>query len=52
MGLGMALGMAMFAPLGIVLSLVTDNPGLIGVGPAIGISIGVAIGEHLYKRNK
>lgn len=52
MGKGMALGMAMFAPIGIVLWIVTDNPGLIGVGPAIGISIGVAIGEHLYKRSK
>ncbi|HEY45931.1 MAG: hypothetical protein AMJ88_03680 [Anaerolineae bacterium SM23_ 63] len=52
MGLGMALGLAMFAPIGIVLSIVTDNPGLLGVGPAIGTSIGVAIGEHLYKRSK
>ena len=26
MGQGMAIGMAMFAPLGIVLSIVTDNP--------------------------
>jgi hypothetical protein len=52
MGQGMALGMAMFAPLGIVLSIVTDNYGLLGIGPAIGISIGVAIGEHLYKQSK
>jgi hypothetical protein len=52
MGLGMAIGMAMFAPLGIVLFIVTDIPGLLGVGPAIGISIGVAFGEHLYKRSK
>jgi hypothetical protein len=52
MGLGMAIGMAMFAPLGIVLSIVTDNPGLLGIGPAVGVSIGVAIGEHLHKRSK
>ena len=52
MGLGMVLGLAMFAPIGIVLSILTDNPGLIGIGPAIGISIGVALGEHLYKRNR
>ena len=52
MGQGMAIGMAMFAPLGIVLSIVTDNPGLLGIGPALGVSIGIAIGEYLYKRNK
>ncbi len=52
MGMGMALGMAMFAPIGIALWIVTGNPGLIGVGPAMGISIGVAIGEHLYKRSR
>jgi hypothetical protein len=52
MGRGMAIGMAMFAPIGIALFILTDNPGLLGIGPAIGISIGVAIGEHLYKRSK
>jgi hypothetical protein len=52
MGLGMALGMAMFVPLGIVISLVTKNPGLLGIGPGVGVSFGVAIGEHLYKRNR
>jgi hypothetical protein len=52
MGLGIAIGMAMFAPIGIVLSILTDNPGLLGIGPAVGVSTGVAIGEHLYKRSK
>ena len=52
MGLGMAIGMAMFVPLGIVLFIVTRNPGLLGIGPAVGISIGVVIGEHLKKRSK
>ena len=52
MGQGMAIGMAMFAPLGIVVSIVTDNPGLLGIGPALGISFGIAIGKYLYERNK
>jgi hypothetical protein len=52
MGIGMAIGLALFAPLGIVLSIVTDTPGLIGIGPGMGVAVGVAIGEGLYQRNE
>jgi hypothetical protein len=52
MGVGMAIGMSIFVPTGIVLALGTDNPGLLGIGPALGISIGIAIGESLFQRNE
>jgi len=42
-GQGMALGMAMFIPIGVVMWLVTDNPGMIAIGPALGVSVGIAL---------
>jgi hypothetical protein len=35
--------MAIFAPLGIVLWLLLDNPGMIAVGTVIGIAVGVSL---------
>jgi hypothetical protein len=51
LGIGMATGMAIMAPLGVVLFIVLDNPGMLGVGPGMGVAIGVAIGESLYRRH-
>jgi hypothetical protein len=51
LGRGMAIGMVLFTPVGLVLSIATDTPGLIGVGPALGVGVGVAIGEGLYRRH-
>lgn len=52
LSLGMAIGMILFMPLGVVLLIVTDTPGLLGVGPAAGIGVGLAIGEELYRRSQ
>jgi hypothetical protein len=52
MGIGMAIGIAMCMPLGVVLFIVTGNPGLMGAGAGTGIAIGIAIGERLYQRNR
>lgn len=41
-----------FSGLGIPLSLVTENPGFIGVGPAIGVSLGLAIGQSIEDKHK
>lgn len=49
----MGIGIAMFSGVGVALSVATDNPGLIGIGPAIGVGVGLAIGagvEERYKR--
>ena len=51
-GAGMMIGMLIFAPAGFILWIATDNPGLMGVGPAIGLSIGLAIGDGLYQRSR
>lgn len=47
---GMVLGMLMFFPIGIALSITLGNPGMIGVGVAMGLPIGLAIGDHRYKQ--
>ena len=52
MAIGMTIGMPIFALAGFVLCIATDNPGLIGVGPAIGLAMGIAIGEGLYRRSR
>jgi hypothetical protein len=49
----MGIGIAIFSGIGIPLSISTDNPGLIGIGPAIGVGFGLAIGqsiEHKYQQ--
>jgi hypothetical protein len=52
LGIGMAIGLPIFGLLGIALCLATDTPGLLGVGPAIGLAMGIAIGEGLYQRRR
>ena len=50
--IGMAIGMPSFALIGFALCIATDNPGLLGLGPAIGLAMGIAIGEGLYRRSR
>jgi hypothetical protein len=50
-GTGMVIGMLILAPAGFILWIATGNPGLIGVGPAVGLAIGLAIGDGLYQRS-
>jgi len=38
-GMWMGIGVAIFSGLGIPLSIATGNPGLIGIGPAIGVAL-------------
>ena len=51
-GIGIAIGMPSVALIGFVLCLATDNPGLLGLPPAIGLAMGIAIGEGLYRRSR
>ena len=50
--IGIAIGMPSFALVGFVLRIVTDNPGLLALGPAIGLAMGIAIGEGLYRHSR
>ncbi len=51
MGIGMAIGMLMFTPVGLVLAIVTGSFGLLGIGPGLGVGVGIAIGEKLHQRS-
>ena len=52
LGIWMAIGIAIFSGLGIPLSIATDNPGFIGIGPALGIAFGLAIGQSIENKYK
>lgn len=51
-GMWMGIGMVIFAGLGIPLSIITDNHGLIGIGPALGVGFGLAIGQAIENKYK
>jgi hypothetical protein len=44
------LGVAIFAGIGVPLSLVLDNFAFIGIGPAIGIAVGAGIGQSIESK--
>jgi len=46
----MGIGIAIFSGIGIPLSIVSENPGLIGIGPAIGVAFGLAVGSSIEAR--
>ena len=50
MGIGIAIGMILFLPFGAVFWILLDNPGMIGIGPAMGMAVGVSIGAALEKK--
>ena len=52
LGMWMGIGIAIFSGIGIPLSIVTENPGLIGIGPAIGVAFGLAIGQSIENKYK
>jgi hypothetical protein len=52
LGLWMGIGVGIFSAIGIPLSIVTENPGLIGFGPAIGVAFGLAIGQSIENKYK
>ena len=52
LGMWMGVGIAIFSGLGIPLSIVTKNPGLLGIGPALGVAFGLAIGSSIESKYK
>ncbi|MDD4898811.1 MAG: hypothetical protein PHY70_05475, partial [Methanocellales archaeon] len=46
-GMWMGIGIAIFSGFGIPLSIATGNPGFMGIGPAIGVAFGLAIGSSI-----
>ena len=51
-GMWMGIFIAIFSGLGIPLSIVTENPGFIGIGPALGVSVGLVIGQSIENKYK
>jgi hypothetical protein len=49
-GLWMSIGIAIFSGVGIPRSIATDIPGLAGIGPALGVSIELAIGSSMESK--
>jgi len=50
MGKGMAIGMMIFIPFGIIFSILSGNFAFAGVGIPLAVSVGVAIGESILQR--
>ena len=51
-GMWMGIGIAIFSGLGIPLSIISKTPGLIGIGPALGVAFGLAIGSAIESKYK
>lgn len=49
-GVWMGIGMAVCSGLGVTICVITDNFGLIGVGPALGVAIGLSIGQSIENK--
>ena len=52
LGIWMGIGIVIFSGLGIPLSIATDNPGFIGIGPALGVAFGLAVGQSIENKYK
>lgn len=51
-GMWMGIGIAIFSGVGVPLSIVLKIPGLIGIGPAIGVAFGLALGQSIESKYK
>jgi len=51
-GMWMCIGIAIFSGLGVPLSIATDSSGFIGMGPALGVGFGLAIGTAIENKYK
>lgn len=51
-GLWMGIGMAIFSGIVIPFSIITDNPGFMGLGPALGVGAGLAIGAGIEQKHE
>jgi len=52
LGVGIAIGIGMMVPFGIILGVSTGNMAFMGFGLPIGIAVGTAIGAALNERHK
>jgi len=51
-GMWIGIGIAIFTGVGVAISFALENPGMIGVGPAIGVAFGAGVGSSIESRYK
>jgi hypothetical protein len=49
-GMWMGIGIAIFSGIGVPISIIIDNFGFIGIGPAIGVVFGLSIGQSIENK--
>jgi hypothetical protein len=52
LGMWMGIGVALFSGIGVPLSIALKNPGLLGIGPALGIAFGLSLGQSIESKYK
>jgi hypothetical protein len=52
LGRGIGIGIVIFVPLGLILFAVTGSPTMLMRGGTLGLMLGLAIGEGLYRRRR
>ena len=51
-GMWIGIGIAIFSAMGIPIGIALKNPGLFGIGPAIGVAFGAGIGSAIEAKKK
>jgi hypothetical protein len=51
-GMWMAIGIVIFSGFGVPISIATNNYAFIGIGPALGVAFGLAIGQSIENKHK
>jgi hypothetical protein len=51
-GMWMGIGLAIFTGVGLPLSIALKIPGLMGIGPALGIAFGLSVGQSIESKYK
>jgi hypothetical protein len=52
LGMWMGIGIAIFSGIGVPLSIALKTPGLMGIGPALGIAFGLSLGQSIESKHK
>jgi hypothetical protein len=51
-GMWMGIGIALFSGVGVPLSIALKTPGLMGIGPALGVAVGLSVGQSIESKYK